>query len=203
MPPCDRQARRGLCRAHGGCARPLRRAARPGAAGGVLRRGAGAADRRDARAGAGACRPGRPRRLRVPRAWAPPTCSSPSTTIAAGARFGSPTGARRETSRTGCVSSSTSTIPTPRRSASSWTTLSTHSAGRALRDVPAARATPSAAAVSSSTSRPSTQAGSTWSRSRWACCAASASTVASASARGSKRRSTPGNDASSAAWSSD
>src|SRR5258708_8647432 len=46
----------------------------------------------------------------------------------------------------------------------------------------------------SSTTLPSTPVGSTWSRSRSACCAASASTAESTTQTGSAAKSTPGND---------
>src|SRR5437764_928067 len=86
-----------------------------------------------------------------------------------------------------------SIIPTPRASGSCRITC------RPTRPAPSMR--PSRppkpgefCAASSSTTPPSTPVGSIWSRSRSACCAASASTAESTTRTGSAAKSTPGND---------
>src|SRR5215211_6247290 len=90
-----------------------------------------------------------------------------------------------------CANSSMFTIQTPTRSGSSRTTC------RATRPAPSTRLSirpkPGAScAASSSTTPPSTPAGSTWSRSRSGCCAANASTVESTIQRNSIARSAHG-----------
>src|SRR5882757_9090154 len=108
-----------------------------------------------------------------------------------GARSRSPTAAPPATSPNACVISSIFTIPRPSASASCSTT------SRPIQQVPSTRPSrhpkPTASCAAwSSTTRQSTPHGSTWSRSRSACCAASASDDASAIAKHSKPRSLPG-----------
>ena len=90
-----------------------------------------------------------------------------------GARSRSPRDARPSTSPPACVTWSTATSPRPRRSASSWTIFRPTARPPSTTRSPRPRPDASCAAWSS-TSRQSTPAGLTWSRSRSASCAASA-----------------------------
>src|SRR5215203_5611105 len=122
---------------------------------------------------------------------APSISLSFSTPIGLGARSRSPSGAPPRITPNACANSSMFTIQTPTRSGSSRTTC------RATRPAPSTRLSirpkPGAScAASSSTTPPSTPAGSTWSRSRSGCCAANASTVESTIQRNSIARSAHG-----------
>ena len=102
----------------------------------------------------------------------------PRRAIGLGARSRSPSGGRPKTTPNACANSSMSTIPMPNASALCRTTC------RPTRPAPSMRPSrppkPAAfCAAWSSTTPPSTPAGSTWSRSRSACCAASAWTAES------------------------
>src|ERR1700676_2095918 len=124
-------------------------------------------------------------------ATAQSTSSSSSTRTVPGARSRSPTIARQPTSPNACASLPMSIIPRPSRSGSSSITSRPIPPARSTR--PFRRRKPDGCCAGwSSTTRPNTPAGSTWSRSRSACCAASASTAASASAKRSSPKSPPG-----------
>ena len=106
-------------------------------------------------------------------ATAPPISSSSSIRIGLGAGSRSPNGAPHETMPNACANSSMSTIPKPPAFASCRTIC------RPIRQAPSTRPfhppRPAAfCAAWSSTTPPSTQAGSTWSRSRSACSRVSA-----------------------------
>ena len=99
--------------------------------------------------------------------------SSASTSIGPGARLRSPSGGRQKITPTACASSSMSIIPTPR--ASGWCRITCRPTQPAPSMRPSHPPKPGEfCAASSSTTLPSTPVGSTWSRSRSACCAASA-----------------------------
>jgi transposase len=122
---------------------------------------------------------------------APSISSSPLMSTDLGARSRSPNGARPKTTPNACANSPMSIIPTP--SASGWcrTTF------RPTRPAPSMRPSrppkPDASCAAwSSTTPPSTPAGSTWSKSRSACCAASVSTAASTTRSASSAKSPPG-----------
>src|SRR5712671_1207940 len=120
------------------------------------------------------------------------TCSSSSTRTALGAKSKSPNIARHATSPNACASLLMSIIPRPSRSGSSSITFRPIPSELCTR--PFRRRKPGGCCVGwSSTTSPNTPVGSTWLRSRSACCAASASTGASPSASGSSPKSPPGN----------
>src|SRR5712672_2557153 len=126
-------------------------------------------------------------------ATAPSISSSASTSIGPGARSRSPSGGRQKITPTACASSSMSIIPTPR--ASGWCRITCRPTQPAPSMRPSHPPKPGEfCAAWSSTTLPSTPVGSTWSRSRSACCAASASTAESTTQTGSAAKSTPGND---------
>src|SRR3982074_614947 len=126
-------------------------------------------------------------------ATAPSICSSASTSIGPGARSRSPSGGRQKITPTACASSSMSIIPTPR--ASGWCRITCRPTQPAPSMRPSHPPKPGEfCAAWSSTTLPSTPVGSTWSKSRSACCAASASTAESTTQTGSAAKSTPGND---------
>ena len=161
--------RRRICRPHGRRARPLCRSARSQAAGGLLRREPGPAHRRGAPADPGRAGTARTLRLRVSPQRHRQSLRLPRRRIGPGARSRSPSGAPPKTTPNACANSSMSIIPTPRASGSCRTTC------RPTRPAPSMRPSrpprPGAScAASSSTTPPSTPAGSTWSRSRSACC---------------------------------
>ena len=115
-----------------------------------------------------------------------------STCIVPGARSKSPSDERQKTTPNACAISSTSIIPTPTSSGLFRTIY------RPTLPAPCIRCFhPSKPGEfcdgSSSTTPLSTQAGSTWSRSRLACCAASAWTAESTIPSGSAAKSPPGN----------
>src|SRR5271166_2755134 len=121
-----------------------------------------------------------------------PTCSFSSTCIDPGARSRSLSGERPKTTPNACASSSTSIFPMP--SASGWCRITY----RPTQPAPCTRHSrpPKPGAFCdgwSSVTPPSTQVGSTWSRSRSGCCAANASTDASTRRSSSNPRSLPGN----------
>ena len=103
------------------------------------------------------------------------------------------TSGRHAISPNACASSSTSTIPGPSRSGSCSTTSQPIPPAPSMTPSPPRKPAGSCAAWNSTTP-PSMPAGSTWSRSRSACCAASASTGASTSASAWSPRSPPGSD---------
>src|SRR6266480_1100774 len=119
--------------------------------------------------------------------------SSASTSTGPGATSRSPSGARPKTTPNACANSSMSIIPMPSASASCRTTC------RSIRPAPSTRPSrPPKLAAScgawSSTTPPSTPAGSTWSKSRSASCAASAWTAGSTTPSASSPKSAHGND---------
>src|SRR5260370_4194716 len=125
-------------------------------------------------------------------ATAPSISSSSSTCIVPGATSRSPSGALQKTTPNACASSSMSTIPMPSTFGSCRTTC------RPTRLAPSMRLfrppKPGAfCAAWSSTTPPSTPVGSTWSRSRSACCAASAWIAESTTPSGSVANSQLGN----------
>src|SRR5258708_6894231 len=125
-------------------------------------------------------------------ATAPSISSSSSTCIVPGATSRSPSGALQKTTPNACASSSMSTIPMPSTFGSCRTTC------RPTRLAPSMRLfrppKPGAfCAAWSSTTPPSTPVGSTWSRSRSACCAASAWIAESTTQSGSVAKSQLGN----------
>src|SRR6266567_2837028 len=125
-------------------------------------------------------------------ATAPSISSSASTCIGPGARSRSPNGGRQKITPTACANSSMSIIPMPH--ASGWCRITC----RPIRPAPSMRPSHPPkpgefCAAWNSTTPPSTPVGSIWSRSRSACCAASASTAESTTQTGSAAKSTPGN----------
>ena len=182
------QGRCRVRRPHGGRARPLCRSPRSEAAGGVLRRKPDPADRRSAPADPGRTGPAGALRLRVQRngtanlfvfldahrPWRNVKVTERRTTA---------------TSPTACASSADIHYPR-RRAHPRRARQSVHPRRRRALPGPAGGARRGASSGGwSSTSRPSTPAGSTWSRSRSASCAASASTAASKAATASSPRS--------------
>ena len=135
-------------------------------------------------------RGGRAVRLRVSPQWHRQFVCRFSTPTTLGAGPGSPIVAPLPTSPTACATSSMSTFHGPSLSASSWITLDAHR-GRAYAPSRRPRRT-ACSGASSSTTRPSTPAGSTWLRSRSACSEANAWTAGSRAANGSSPRSRPG-----------
>src|SRR4030095_8548127 len=121
-----------------------------------------------------------------------PICSSSSTCIDPGARSRSLSGERQKITPNACASSSMSMIPM--RSTSGLYRITY----RPTQPAPCTRhfRPPKPGAFCdgwSSTTPPSTQVGSTWSKSRSECCAANASTDASIRRSSSNPRSLPGN----------
>jgi len=106
-------------------------------------------------------------------ATAPPISSSSSIRIGLGAGSRSPNGAPHETMPNACANSSMSTIPKPPAFASCRTICRPIRQARSTRPFHPPRPAAFCAAWSSTTP-PSTQAGSTWSRSRSACSRVSA-----------------------------
>jgi transposase len=115
-----------------------------------------------------------------------------STCIVPGARSKSPSGEPQKTMPNACAISSMSIIPTPRSSGSSRTIYRPTPPALCIR-----RSRPpkpgGSCDGSSSTTPPSTQAGSTWSRSRSASCGASAWIAGSTIPSGCAAKSPPGN----------
>jgi transposase len=110
-----------------------------------------------------------------------------------GARSRSPRGGRQKITPIACANSSMSIIPTPH--ASAWCRITCRPTRPAHSTRPLRLPRPGeSCAASSSTTPPSMPVGSTWLRSRSACCAASASTAESTTKTGSAAKSTPGND---------
>src|SRR6516162_3613068 len=121
-----------------------------------------------------------------------PTCSSSSTCIDLGVRSKSLSADRQKTTLTACARSSTCIVRMPSASGLCRITY------RPTQPAPSTRhSRPPKLGAScdgwSSITPPSTQVGSTWSRSRSECCAANASTDASTATSSSKPRSRPGN----------
>jgi transposase len=120
-------------------------------------------------------------------ATVPSISSSSSTRIGRGARSRSPNGAPPKTMPTACANSSRSTIPMPPAFASCRTTCRFTRSAPSTR--PLHRPKPGASCAAwNSTTLPSMPAGSTWSRSRSGCSAASAWTAESTIQNGSATR---------------
>jgi transposase len=126
-------------------------------------------------------------------ATAPSISSSSSACIVPGARSRSPSGARRKTTPTACANSSTSIIRMPRTSGSCRTTCRPTRLAPSMRLFRPPKLAASCAAWSSTTLL-STPAGSTWSKSRSVCCAASAWIAESTTQSGSAARSPLGSE---------
>src|ERR1700736_2166934 len=123
----------------------------------------------------------------------PPTCSSSSMCIDPGARSKSPTTVPRWTSPPACANSPTLIFLKRSAFGSYWTTCRRTSPDRSTRPSPLSKRDGCCAGWSSIMS-PSTPVGSTWSRSRLACCEANAWTGASPPRNSSYPRSPPGSD---------
>src|SRR5579864_882549 len=122
----------------------------------------------------------------------PPICLSSSTPIDPGAGLRSPIAAPRWTSPNACASWPTATSLMPSAFGSCWTTCPHIIPARSIR--PFRPAKPDGCCVDwSFITCPSTPAGSTWSRSKSACCASSALIVVSPHGSNSNPKSLPGN----------
>src|SRR6201995_5990333 len=116
-----------------------------------------------------------------------------STCIVPGARSKSPSGERQEITPNPCVISSTSIIPTPRSSGSSRTIYRPTPPAPSIRRSRPPKPGGFCDGLSSTTPQ-STQAGSTWSRSKSASCGANAWIAGSTTPSDCAAKSRPGND---------
>ena len=185
------QARRRLCRPHGGCARPLRRGPRPDAAGGLLRRKPDPAHRRGPPAHPRGAAPARALSTTSIAATAPPISSSSSMRIGPGGTSRSPSAAPRDDFALGMRDLVDLHFPKAEKIRVVLDNLSTHTAAALYAAFPPDEAR-RLCAGSSSTTPQSMPAGSTWSRSRSACSSGSASTAASTTIDASPPKSPPG-----------